>query len=295
MIWFIWDLSLISRYRFGYCIQVYLRSLMDDTTTTDDNSSGLPSYSGSVRTVSASQAYRRVRRVIELQWRGIAIVIIIIADVVFFSVVFVYLDNTTQESKSEVDKATPWLLCLVLNGGDKTKCLDLASKLVLNEATVMAVLILLSLNGYWCALLLGRWSMVIGWIDLIKKRFTHRQEFVSVDARRLSADPRTYEMLTSPHPIDFKSMEDPGLQSPAVHPTLSRSFSVQKDVAVDDYFGREARYASPTSSFSAPKAPSTVKGREWDPQATYAKGSRPYGWRDIEAYGSRRDVELGRT
>ncbi|OAX77950.1 hypothetical protein ACJ72_07745 [Emergomyces africanus] len=56
----------------GYCIHVYIKSLLDNNPTTD-NSSVLPSHPGSVRTVSARQAYRRVRRVIQLQWRGIAV------------------------------------------------------------------------------------------------------------------------------------------------------------------------------------------------------------------------------
>jgi hypothetical protein len=79
---------------FGYCIKVYLASLSDDSTTT--NSSGLPSYTNSVRTMSPRQAYRRVRRVLELQWRGITIVLVIIADVIFFAVVFGMSNHVKQ-------------------------------------------------------------------------------------------------------------------------------------------------------------------------------------------------------
>ena len=131
----------------GYCIQVYLRALMTDSATTD-NSSTLPSYNGSVRTVSARQAYRRVRRVIELQWRGILVVIVIVADVVFFAVIFVSMDNTTQAAVSDLRRAEPWLLCLVSSGGDKNKCLPKASGLVFKESTVMAVLIVLSVSSF---------------------------------------------------------------------------------------------------------------------------------------------------
>jgi len=129
----------------GYCIQVYLKAVMSDHTTTD-NSSSLPSYSGSVRTVSARQAYQRVRRVIELQWRGILVVLVIIADVVFFSIVFVSMDNTTRAAVTNLKKAEPWLLCLVMNGGDKNACLDKVGELVVKESTVLAVLIMLSVS-----------------------------------------------------------------------------------------------------------------------------------------------------
>ncbi len=129
----------------GYCTQVFLRALMDDGATTD-NSSGLPHYTSSIRTTSARQAYRRVRKVIGMQWRGILVVIVIISDVVFFSVVFVTMDNTTQAAVSDLKRAEPWLLCLVLSGGDKNACLDKAAGLVIKEATVMAVLVMLSVS-----------------------------------------------------------------------------------------------------------------------------------------------------
>jgi hypothetical protein len=93
---------------FGYCIKVYLASLADDSTTTQ--SSGLPSYSNSIKTMTPRMAYRRVRRVIT----------------------------------ADLARAQPWLLCLVSAQGKKNQCLPLAAPLVVNEATVMAVLILLS-------------------------------------------------------------------------------------------------------------------------------------------------------
>jgi hypothetical protein len=131
---------------FGYCIKVYLASLADDSTTT--NSSGLRSYTNSIRgTISPRQAYRRVRRVIELQWRGIAIVLLIIADVVFFAVIFVFMDDLEVNISKNPLKAQNWLECLIKTGGNKNKCLSFAESLTINEATVMSVLILLSVSS----------------------------------------------------------------------------------------------------------------------------------------------------
>ncbi len=272
----------------GYCIQVYLKALMDDTTTTD-NSSGLPSYSGSVRTVSA---YRRVRRVIGLQWRGILVVVVIIADVVFFSVIFVSMDNTTEAVMTDLTKAEPWLLCLVLNGGNKSACLDKASGLVVKEATVLAVLIMLSvsltlhsvdirlmtpkMNGLWIFIFLGRWSMITGGIDLFRQRFSRSREFVSVDARRFSNDPRTYEMLRATPQATIPKSPDPLLASPA--DSSSVTFS---PITKTEYYGTEAKYASPTLSFSSPKPPSSSATREWDPRSTHARGGYPLGQDDL--------------
>ncbi|CAK7207985.1 hypothetical protein SEUCBS139899_010819 [Sporothrix eucalyptigena] len=180
---------------FGYCIKVYLASLNDNAASTEN--SGLPSYSNSIRTMTPRQAYRRVRRVIQLQWRGIAIVLIIVIDVIFFSVVFVFQDNTVAAISADPAKATTWLLCLATHEGDKSQCLNDAAAFTVNEATVGAVLVLLAMNGIWLLFLLGRWSIVHGWIDLLGPS-RNKREFVSVDARMddLKKDTRSYEMLS---------------------------------------------------------------------------------------------------
>ena len=130
----------------GYCIRVYIRSLFKDDPTSQ-NSSGLPSYNGSVRTVTARQAYRRVQKAVAIQWRGIVVVIIIIVNVVFLAVVFVSMDNTVQSVMQNFGKAEPWLSCLVINGGDKNACLSKVHGLTTPEPTVMAVLILMSVRN----------------------------------------------------------------------------------------------------------------------------------------------------
>ena len=138
-------LTLIVQFStFGYCIKVYLASLADSSASTEG--SGMPSYTASVRTMTPRQAYRRVRRVIQLQWRGIVIVLVIVADVVFFSIVFVFQDNTVQAAKEDMDIAMPWVVCLFETRGDKERCLDAASPLVVSLPTVVAVLILLSVS-----------------------------------------------------------------------------------------------------------------------------------------------------
>lgn len=241
---------------FGYCIKVYLASLADSSATTEGSS--LPAYSASIRTMTPRQAYRRVRRVIALQWRGIVIVLIIIADVIFFAVVFVFQDNTVEAVRHDPAKALPWVLCLIGASGDKIKCLDQADELVVPLPTVMAVLILLAMNGIWLLFLLGRWTMVTGWKDLFLSLGVERakKEFVSVDARMedVKTDPRSYEIPTEP-PMSSRG----GRHTP-------------------DYFSQAPRYQPHARSFSSPRPPQQQQFA-WDAQQQEQQYS-PYSPRE---------------
>ncbi|KAK1769536.1 hypothetical protein QBC33DRAFT_576725 [Phialemonium atrogriseum] len=273
---------------FGYCIKVYLASLADNSASTEG--SNLPSYTNSIRTMTPRQAYRRVRRVIQLQWRGIAIVLIIITDVIFFSVIFVFQDNTVESVKTDPSKVTEWVGCLMLNAGDKTKCLDEASKLVVNMPTIGAVLVLLGMNGIWLLFLLGRFSMFTGWADFFGK-FVNREkkEFVSADARLddMKRDTRSYEMLSRDSGKTLDDVVTPSVGTP-ISP-LARAYMASPPASNDlpfhyngdgkegrrtpDYFGNTVRYHTPARSFSSPRPPQTVT---WDSRETYAQPER-YG------------------
>jgi hypothetical protein len=132
---------------FAYCVRVYIRSLLNTAAETE-NSSNMASFEGSVRTVTARAAYRRVRKVIALQWRGITIVLIILVDVVFFAIVYLIFDgNTTPEAVAANPNTANWLACLATQAGNKSACLDLAAPLVVGETSVIAVLYLLAVRA----------------------------------------------------------------------------------------------------------------------------------------------------
>ncbi|KAL8943749.1 MAG: hypothetical protein Q9216_000855 [Gyalolechia sp. 2 TL-2023] len=259
----------------GYCIRVYIRALFRDESRSQ-GSSGLPSYNGSVKTITAKQAYRRVQKAIAVQWRGIVVVIIIIVNVVFLAVVFVSMDNTEQSVMQDFGKAEPWLSCLVINGGDKNACLSKVKGLATSEPTVMAVLLLMSLNGIWTLLFLGRASMIPAWIDLVRKRFTGSPDFVSADAKRFSAGPRHYEMITSPPQTAYTALKipDAAVTSPSIDGDTIAALSPENQL---EYFPRDAKYVSPTMSFSTPRPPSSGRhqGKEWDPTSTHARPFSP--------------------
>ncbi|KAL2218597.1 hypothetical protein M432DRAFT_377923 [Thermoascus aurantiacus ATCC 26904] len=269
-----------------YCVNVYIRSLFDNSPTTT-NSSALPSYSGSVRTLTARQAYKRVRRVIRLQWRGIAVVFTIIANVIFFAVVFISMDNSVKSSPETAAKIRPWIVCLALTQGDREACRSYTAGLGPNEATILAVLVLLSLSGMWNFIFIIRSSMIVGWIDFIKNLFIHHNEFVSADARYLSD--RTYEMLSSSASQKLKTPEPVVTPSPSDKSGSTFGFSASKSVEGGDYFGREAKYTSPAMSFSTPRPPSSAHNRDWDSRATFARPNPSHGHGYSNSYSSYRN------
>jgi hypothetical protein len=272
--------ALLQCVTFAYCVKVYVKSLFDDTTTSDV-SSGFRSYSSSMRTVTAKQALRRIKTVVALQYRSTCIVLITLADVVFLSVIFISMDSSVHAARVDVAKARPWLLCLVVNNGDKTKCFHETRQLVRPEASVLAAYILLSLNGIWALLLLGRVSMMTGWVTWVKRRFSHSHDFVSVDARRISSQPRQYEMILSPPQTAYSAKSPDALMEdyPAdKESALPGTPSIRPERT--EYFGTTAPYSSPALSFSTPRPPSAglSQGREWDPASTHAKSVRPPGY-----------------
>lgn len=121
--------------------------------------------------------------------------------------------------------------------------------------------------------------MLIGWVQFIRKFFSKKTDFVSVDARRFSNSPKNYEMITSPPSRagdNVIKIPEPVVTSPppkeeydGLSPLAQspRSRSSQYTNSVDyfgkditDYedanFGKEAEYKSPKLSFSTPRPPS---------------------------------------
>lgn len=144
--------------------------------------------------------------------------------------------------------------------------------------------------------------MLLGWVELIRKPFgSPKTDFVSVDARRFSNNPKTYELITSPPPTSSmpKTPEAVVTSPPSEYNGLSplpqspRSLSSQYTT---DYFSKDGlgfgkevhSYASPKLSFSTPRPPSAgrISSREstWDrqfpagretPTLTFSPSSNP--------------------
>ncbi|KAF2253342.1 hypothetical protein BU26DRAFT_418404 [Trematosphaeria pertusa] len=254
---------------FVYCIKVYLQNMWSDDKTETQSSAGLPSYTTSVRTRSARVVYRRVRKVVWLQWRGITIVVFILVDVIFFSVVFIYLNSVSGNAVNNIEKAMPFLLCLITNPTKLDKCYSFGQDLFVNQSTVVAILIMLSLAGIQCFILLARTSMFTAWLELFRSKVGSKREFVSLDAKQYGNETRPYELQKfagSPLKSPMSAATSPG----AEYDPFRRSYT-----GTPDYFTKETQreYTTPSLSFSTPRAPSQAAMRvEWDPRASHARG-----------------------
>jgi hypothetical protein len=242
--------------------------MFSDDKTETQSSAGMPSYTNSMRTRSARAVYRRVRKVLWLQWRGITVVVFILVDVIFFSVVFIWLNSLTSHAVERMDDLKPFLLCLVQNPTDPTPCFPLGQGLAVNESTVIAILMMLSIAGIQVFVLLARGSMFTGWLEFFRNKFSKNREFVSLDARNVPEQSRNFEL---------KDLEDGTIQSPShvlsSPPDIAGYGSFRSDTP--DYFTKETQreYVSPTLSFSTTRPPSrSVTQLDWDPRSTHARG-----------------------
>ena len=249
--------------RFLYCIKVYVQSMWSDDATDTTNSTGLPSFTTSIRTQSIRAVYRRVRRVLWLQWRSITIVIFLLVDIIFFSIIWVQLDGNINRARSgDLTRFMPYLLCLFESNGDKDKCFALGQDAVISEKLSIALLMLISLSGVQTGLMMSRSEMYSGWYEFFKDKFTTKREFVSLDAKRFSSDVRTYELI---------KIGNPSVTAPASAFTTRRIYSSNGDeTSVDS----ERQWRKPTMSFAGPQAPSNAANRmDWEmPNNAGARG-----------------------
>lgn len=236
--------------------------MWNDDATETTNSTGLPSFTTSIRAHSVKAVYRRVRRVLWLQWRSITIVIFLLVDIVFFSVVWVVLDNNINAAANgDLTHFMPYLLCLFEAGGEKSECFSFGQQALVNESTAIALLMLISLAGIEAGLMMFRSQMCTGWYDFFKKKFNRKREFVSLDAKRFSSDARTFELLK----IGTPAMTTPG-----------SSGTMNGYSAKAEYFPpeQERQWRKPTMSFAGPQAPSNAANRmNWQmPHSSAARG-----------------------
>lgn len=269
--------TLLQLGTFAYCIKVYLQSMWNDDKTETQSSMGLPSYTTSVKTRSPRAIYRRVRKVLYLQWRGITIVVFILVDVIFFSVVFIWLNSISAHAADDLELALPFLICLVSNPVNHDQCTPLAEKLFVNKHTVIAVLIMLSLAGLQVFILLVRASMFTGWVDIVKIKLGYKREFVSLDAHKYAVGPHQFELTQVPQNIAaYPEVPESAVTSP-ISPKEKEDFDPYRraDTGTPDYFSKDAtrEYTTPNLSFSAPRRLSqAAAGTEWDPRSTHARG-----------------------
>lgn len=124
--------------------------------------------------------------------------------------------------------------------------------------------------------------MVLGWIDLVQRRLSRHNEFVSADAKSMSTDPRHYEILTptignlgTTTTITSLANRASSPQAAATSPGSLRATSpTYGGDQKTDHPGREAKYVSPSNSFSTPRLPNAIGNRGRDKTATFSSIER---------------------
>lgn len=125
--------------------------------------------------------------------------------------------------------------------------------------------------------------MFTGWYGLIRGKLVPETEFVSADVARFK-DPGSYEMLgrgaSSNDKSTHHSKSDPLSPSEPMTPwpqaeTPQSPPPAKSGRETPDYFGREARYKSPSRSFSAPKTPRSPEPFQGYGRETVQTPARP--------------------
>ncbi|KAH0009778.1 hypothetical protein KCU78_g10579, partial [Aureobasidium melanogenum] len=288
---------------FAYCLRVFFNSLWEDSARpmSQGSAKSLPMSVMSAKSQRARVIYRRLKSVLYLQWRGMLIVTIVLVDVIFFAVVFVYLDKIEVSMLHDYTRVLPWVICLIENGGNRDQCFKFSHKWLISEPTIGAMLIMISLLGIELFVLLFRWSLITAW----KERWTaltkgKPQEFVSLDARKAQFDPNTptYELrkLGGRLQIDYSDRKswDPHTMRPTsptnllddnattpnspapIYSPLRRREQQEDDVSpitpLDSQTRRYTPPVVPARNFSSPRIRNAQSERTmaWDPATSFA-------------------------
>lgn len=165
----------------AFCAHVYIRNMWaDESPTTADAEA--PSYSSSQRPQNSREIYKKLKRVLALQWRGLAMATLIVADVIFFAVVFVLLDKANADTEANHKRAQPWISCLIAHPDDVSQCFALGQSYLVSQNTISGVLIVLSLVGPGNGLILLNWGFFTAWKQWFKSRVGHGDEFESIQS-----------------------------------------------------------------------------------------------------------------
>ncbi|OJJ60236.1 hypothetical protein ASPSYDRAFT_57674 [Aspergillus sydowii CBS 593.65] len=184
------------------------------------------------RAVPPRHTSRKIWRILQLQWRAIAIVFLILFYVAFVATAVLQWGNRGQFTDEQLK---PWVDCLVQAKGDKKACIAEAKRIGPNSATAVAALALLASCGIWGVICTARWTMILGWYDWLYDRKDNISALLSGEYHRERARDleRVASTAYSHSPTDVTS------------PTTLEE--------VDRMYGTRA-YHGPQNSFSRPGA-----------------------------------------
>jgi hypothetical protein len=119
-----------------YCLRIYIRS---HRSLSDSNSS-----MGKSRSITR-QRWRHIQTMFLLQWRSIALSILVVVESIYFAAVY-WAEDKKFVSAGSNPKVQEFGLCLITHGGDKTKCTDAAKGLMLSPTYILASMIIAAVS-----------------------------------------------------------------------------------------------------------------------------------------------------
>lgn len=164
---------------FAYCAKVYLTAAMHGRQAPSGSNA-----TNSVKSASSKRqawtAVRRLKQVLLLQWRSLAIVALAIFVIAFVCIIFIFqVDAYTMSTFASPTKVIPWVLC-ILQQGDTDICLPKIQKLILPQAMAVAVLYVIAFIGIEAFVLLFKPEILRAWWTFLKSPFNgHRNASTS--------------------------------------------------------------------------------------------------------------------
>lgn len=161
---------------FVYCAKVYLTAAMHGRAPPSGSGSNA---TNSVKTASSKRqawtAVRRLKQVLLLQWRSLAIVALAIFVIAFVCITFIFkVDAYTTSTFDDTTKVIPWVLC-ILQQHNTDKCLPDIQKLILPQSMAVAVLYVIALVGVEAFILLFKFEIFRAWWTFFKSPFDGRR------------------------------------------------------------------------------------------------------------------------
>ena len=81
-----------------------------------------------------------------MHWRSNFLTVIILADVIYFATVFLYIEARLEQVKEDPELLEEWVLCLVLSGGESERCHKEAGSVTVPMAVIAGLLVLFSVS-----------------------------------------------------------------------------------------------------------------------------------------------------
>ena len=150
-----------------YCLRTYLESFFYDRWVVwTAKPSQLPSHTeNGLRSHNARAVWVRLKKVLALQWRSMTIVMILLVDMIHFSVLFLKLDSRLGAGVTTgMEEMQPWLLCVIANPTNKAACTQHMIRWIgISHTTLNSVLIMIHLAGLEIFILLCPLGIFPAW------------------------------------------------------------------------------------------------------------------------------------